>query len=123
MDPKITFIYDGECPFCSQFAELLELKSNLPNLSVKNARNKPHEIPPGYDIDIKGAILLIDGEFFSGSNAINRICSYIKDPSDRLLGVLTFIFRSQQRTNYFFPFLLLARRVLLFIRGVPRKIF
>ena len=122
MDSKITFIYDGECPFCKQFAELLELKSNLPNISVKNARDRPNEIPAGYDIDIKGAILLIDGEFLTGSKAINRICSYIKDPSDRLLAFLSLIFGSTKRTDFLFPFLLLARRASLFFRGVPRKI-
>ena len=31
MENKLIFIYDGECPFCSKFAALLELKSNLPD--------------------------------------------------------------------------------------------
>ena len=28
MTSNFTFIYDGECPFCNHFAELLELKAN-----------------------------------------------------------------------------------------------
>ena len=27
MTSNYTFIYDGECPFCNHFAELLEIKS------------------------------------------------------------------------------------------------
>ena len=63
MQSKLIFIYDGECPFCNQFAELLELKSNLPNLEIKNARERPNQIPDNYDMDIKGAILIKDGKF------------------------------------------------------------
>ena len=40
MKPNLTFIYDGQCPFCNHFAELLELKSNLSNLQIQNARQK-----------------------------------------------------------------------------------
>ena len=67
MASKLVFIYDGQCPFCNQFAELLELKSNIPGLQVKNARENPPEIPDGYDMDVKGAILINDDEILYGS--------------------------------------------------------
>ena len=38
MSEKILFIYDGECPFCNHFAQLLELKSSLPNLRIFDGR-------------------------------------------------------------------------------------
>ena len=90
-ESRLIFIYDGECPFCNQFAELLELKSNLPNIQVKNARNQPSEIPDNYDMDLKGAILIQDGEMLFGAEAINSISSQIKNPSDSLLRFLTII--------------------------------
>ena len=89
MSNQILFIYDGECPFCNHFAELLELKSNLPNIQVKNARNNPSEIPKGYDMDRNGAILISEGKMLFGADAINYISSRIKDPSDSLLKLLT----------------------------------
>ena len=122
MYSKLIFIYDGECPFCNQFAALLELKSNLPNIQVKNARDNPIELPKRYDIDISGAILLKDDEMFTGANAINQICSEIKDPSDTLLKALRIIFTSNQRAKLIFPLLLFARRTTLFIKGIPRKL-
>ena len=122
MGSKLVFVYDGQCPFCNQFAELLELKSNLPDIQVKNARENLSEIPEGYDMDVMGAILLADGKMMTGANAINWICSQIKDPSDSLLKILSIAFSSNKRTHFLFPILLISRRVALFLKGVPRKI-
>ena len=36
---SFTFIYDGECPFCNHFAELLELKSKVSNIYLHNKNN------------------------------------------------------------------------------------
>ena len=122
MDTKILFIYDGQCPFCNQFAELLELKSNLPNIEVKNARDYPDQIPTGYDMDVKGAILYRNDQMLTGAKAINWICSQIQEPSDALLDILKLVFISKKRSNLIFPLLLIARRIALFFKGVPNKL-
>ena len=123
MGSRLLFIYDGECPFCNKFAELLELKSKIPNITVKNARDNPQEIPKGYDMDANGAILIKDGEMLYGANAINSICSLINEPSDTLLEILKIIFKSEERSKFLFPILLIARRVSLVFKGVSRKIY
>ena len=122
LNNKLVFIYDGQCPFCNHFAELLELKSNLPNIQIKDARDNPPEIPKGYDMDIKGAILINNNEILSGANAINYICSNINKPSNSLLLILSLVFSSNYRTNFIFPFLIIARRIALLFKGVPLKI-
>ncbi len=122
MSSKVLFIYDGECPFCNQFAELLELKSNVPDIEVKNAREHPSDMPLDYDMDVSGAILLKDDEMLNGAEAINWICSQIKDPSDNLLQILAITFSSKKRTRYIFPLLLIARRIALRFKGIPVKI-
>ena len=121
METNLTFIYDGECPFCNHFAELLELKSKIKNISILDAR-KNHIITnsllnKGYDID-KGAILLKGEDIFHGAEAINTVCNQINDPSGRLLKLLSNIFKSKKRTKLFFPFLLRARRFALISKGV-----
>ncbi len=125
MKQKLVFIYDGECQFCNKFAELLELKSGLPNLSIINGRENisllRKLLNQGYDLD-EGAILLKDGEILHGPIAINWICSKIQDPSDQLLKILSVFFSSSNRTNLAFPFLLTGRRLLLLVRGISRKI-
>ena len=37
-DFHYTFIYDGECPFCNHFAELLEIKSKITNINILDGR-------------------------------------------------------------------------------------
>ena len=125
MTPEIVFIYDGECPFCNKFAELLELKSNLPEVSIINGRK---DIPrleslykQGYDLN-NGAILIKGNKILHGANAINYICSEIKSPSDSLLQILAMTFSSSKCINLFFPILIWSRRIILFLKRVPRQV-
>ena len=122
MNKNIIFFYDGECPFCNHFAELLELKSNLKNISFIDARTNKEKLPTNYDIDIKGALLISDNELYSGSEAISFIISKVKDPSDSLLALLKIIFVSPKRSRLLFPILIFTRRLLLTLKGVPRKL-
>ena len=125
MNTNLTFIYDGECPFCNHFAELLELKSKINNISILDARKNPKVInsllDKGYDID-KGAILLKDDDIFHGAEAINKICNQINNPSGKLIKLLSNIFKSKKRTNLLFPLLLRARRFALISKGVSTSL-
>ena len=125
MNTDLTFIYDGQCPFCNHFAELLELKSKIKNISILDARKNQtitySLLNKGYDID-KGAILLKDDEIFHGAEAINTICNQINNPSGRLLKLLSNIFKSNKRTKLLFPFLLRARRFALISKGVSTSL-
>ena len=125
MNTNLTFIYDRECPFCNHFAELLELKSKINNISILDGRKNPKLIKSllnkGYDID-KGAILLKNDDIFHGAEAINRICNQINNPSGKLLKLLSDIFKSDKRTNLLFPFLINARRFALISKGIPTSL-
>ena len=125
MNKELTFIYDGQCPFCNHFAELLELKSKIKNISVIDARKNYNLtkslLKKGYDID-KGAILLKGNDIFHGSEAINTICNQINNPSGRLLKTLSNIFKSNKRSKILFPFLLRARRLALISKGVSTSL-
>ena len=125
MNTNLTFIYDGECPFCNYFAELLEIKSKIKKISILDARKNKiitkSLLNKGYDID-KGAILLMDDDIFHGAEAINKICNQINTPSGKLLKLLSNIFKSDKRTNLLFPFLVRARRLALIAKGVPTSL-
>ena len=124
-ESTLTFIYDGECPFCNHFAELLELKSKINNISILDGRKNPELmrdlLKKGYDLD-KGAILLKNKEIFHGANAINTICKHINNPSSKLLEILSITFKSSKRTKLIFPFLVIARRFALISKGVPTSL-
>ena len=125
MKKELVFIYDGECPFCNHFAELLEIKSKIKNISILDARKNKiitnSLLNQGYDID-KGAILLKSDDIFHGAEAINIICNQINNPSGRLLKLLSNIFKSNKRTKLFFPFLVRARRFALISKGVSTSL-
>ena len=120
MSNKSIFIYDGECPFCKYFAELLELKSCLPELEILDGRKNLALLSQlylqGYDLN-KGAILIHNENIMHGASAINLICSKLKEPNDSMLEVLRIIFTSTKRTNFLFPFLLWGRRFSLTLKG------
>jgi len=120
MSDKSLFIFDGECPFCNHFAQLLELKSRLPEFEILDGRKNLDLLyqlyNQGYDLN-KGAILIHNDSIMHGADAINWICSEIKEPSDSLLEVLRIIFTSNKRTNFLFPFLLWGRRISLTLKG------
>ena len=125
MTTNFTFIYDGECPFCNHFAELLELKSELNNLKIvdgrKNLKLITSMFEKGYDID-KGAILLKDDDILHGADAINTICNQIINPSSNLLKLLSSVFKSNKRTKLMFPLLLRARRFALISKRVSTSL-
>ena len=122
MSEKTLFIYDGECPFCNHFAQLIDLKSNIPSLLILDGRENLATLTQlykqGYDLN-KGAIIIINGKIKHGADAINWICAQLKEPNDSLLEILRIIFISNKRSNFLFPFLLWGRRVLLTIKGKP----
>ena len=124
-EATLTFIYDGECPFCNHFAELIELKSKIKNISILDGRKNPELLrdlfKKGYDLD-KGAILLKNSEIFHGANAINTISKLIKEPSSKLLEILSTTFKSSKRTKFIFPFLVIARRFALISKGIPTSL-
>ncbi len=125
MSSNFTFIYDGECPFCNHFAELLEIKSRITNIEILDGRRNltliKSLIEKGYDLD-KGAILLKDDEIFHGADAINIICKKINNPSSNLLALLSKVFKSNKRTKVIFPFLVRARRFALISKGISTSL-
>ena len=121
MTSNYTFIYDGECPFCNHFAELLEIKSKITNIKILDGRKNLTLIKTlldkGYDLD-RGAILLKDEEIYHGAEAINTICKKIINPSSSLLLLLSRVFKSNKRAKVLFPLLIRARRFVLISKGI-----
>ena len=125
MTSNYTFIYDGECPFCNHFAELLEIKSKITNIKIIDGRKNliliNSLLDQGYDLD-KGAILMKDGAIFHGAEAINTICKQINNPSSGLLLLLSRVFKSTKLTVLLFPLLIRARRFALISKGVSTSL-
>ena len=114
-------VCDGGCPFCRHFAELAELRSGIPNLSIRDGRSD-HDLrrelrQQGWDLS-RGAVVLAEGRVLHGAEAIQWICCQL-EPSATLLQLLGPLMATPGRARRLYPILLLARRLALALRGLP----
>ncbi|WP_072396587.1 DCC1-like thiol-disulfide oxidoreductase family protein [Hyphomicrobium sp. CS1GBMeth3] len=73
---KTYIVYDGQCPFCSQYVKLLRLRDTLGHVELIDART-PHAAVDyvaraGVVLDQEMA-LIQGGEVYSGAACINRL--------------------------------------------------
>lgn len=116
----LTLIYDGECPFCKAFALRSELTAGVPDLVIVDGRQAPELRRQLLDqgLSLRNGAMLLDGDqVWHGSAAIAELTSRMQ-PSDALLQVLQRMFRHRGRAAFFYPGLLLARRIALALKGL-----
>ena len=117
----LTLVYDGGCPFCSQFALRSELLGGVVGLRILDGR-EDHALrralaAKGMNL-ANGAVLLDGDDAWHGSAAITELCRRM-NPSDALLRALVALFCRPERAAFLYPCLLLARRLLLAFKGLP----
>lgn len=76
---EVTLYYDGECPFCNRYAEILKLKK-CANLSVVDARVDVNWKEYAEDIKLDdGIIIRVGSSYFQGVQAVDmllNICNF-----------------------------------------------
>lgn len=114
-------VFDGGCPFCRHFAELSELRSGIPELTIRDGRNESDLrralAQRGYHLR-DGAMVIEGGRVWHGAEAIAWLCARM-EPSAALLQVLAPLMADGGRSRAIYPLLLLARRMALGLRGLP----
>jgi predicted DCC family thiol-disulfide oxidoreductase YuxK len=112
-------LYDGECPFCSNYVGLIALRKQSPNFRVLDACREPALCralaAEGHDID-EGMILKWRGEIYYGSDAIH-VLSLITHNIGLSGRLNRWIFRSRKRARLLYPFLRRGRNAVLRILG------
>ncbi len=114
-------VFDGGCPFCRYFAEISELKSGIKALEIRDGREdkslREKLASKGFNLK-DGAMIIYEDNILHGADAIQWICSQM-NTSDQLLKMLKSLMKNNQRSKYFYPFFLIARRIALMIKGLP----
>ncbi len=112
---KITLYYDKECPFCSNYANLLKLKENF-EIILKDARENLSEIAllcENLDIN-DGFIVVYKNDCFQGAKALAFLNSAVDKTT--ILGKLHFFFAYENIfSKVLYRILFILRKVILFI--------
>lgn len=111
-------IYDGDCPFCSRYADFVQLRDSI-GLRLVDARSSRALVTEaeerGLDLDA-GMVLVLSDRTLQGEEAVAELEQLLTSPtlSHRLFRRLA---SSRVLRGGAYPILLLLRRVLLFMRG------
>ncbi|MGI9465251.1 MAG: thiol-disulfide oxidoreductase DCC family protein [Aestuariivirgaceae bacterium] len=69
-------IYDGDCPFCSSYVQLVRLRETLGTIELVNARGSPEIVKDLADRNMHlddGMVLVMNGEFYHGSDCVHHL--------------------------------------------------
>lgn len=112
-------LYDGECPFCSRYVQLLRLRQLSPGFRLLDARRQPELVQEmlrlGHDVDT-GMILHWQGRFFHGSDCIAQL-SLLADTQTMGQRLNRALFADQRRARRLYPWLVRGRNLVLRLLG------
>ena len=116
-----TLIYDGECPFCSRYVNLLRLRDALGDLKLVDAREGGAVVKTvtdrGYDLN-EGMVLLLEDEVFHGADCIHRL-ALMTTGASAFNRINAAIFRSKALSDVLYPVLRFGRNTTL--RALGRR--
>ncbi len=112
-------IYDGDCPFCTQYVRMARLRAVLGDLRLINARDGGPEVEAvraqGYKLD-EGFVLHMDGIYFHGADSLHRLA--LMSSRSGLFNRVTYaIFRNRARSRLLYPVLRTGRNTVVRMMG------
>ncbi|MBA4222240.1 DCC1-like thiol-disulfide oxidoreductase family protein [Bosea vestrisii] len=119
LDERATVIYDGECPFCSRYAELLDLRRNVGEVRLLDARSlsdsDKDRLRNSFNLD-EGMIFAHEGKVHYGADAVHRIAELTSggDVGNR---VIAGVFHNRGIARALYPLMRAGRRLALALKG------
>jgi predicted DCC family thiol-disulfide oxidoreductase YuxK len=115
----ITVIYDGECPFCSNFVRFMALKRAVGPVKLIDARSGDAMTKTmsreGYDLN-EGMIVLFADTTYYGADAVSLI-STLSDDSNVFSKLLSRLLKDPRRAKLLYPWMKAGRRLTLMLLG------
>jgi predicted DCC family thiol-disulfide oxidoreductase YuxK len=112
-------VYDGQCPFCSRYVQLVRLRESLGRVQLVDARKGGPEVDEvrqaGLDLD-EGMVLKLDGRLYHGADCIHMV-ALLSTPSSWFNRVNAAMFRSRTASRLLYPVLRTGRNTVLRILG------
>lgn len=114
-EPKSWIVYDGQCPFCSRYVQLVRLRETLGPVKLIDARGGGPEVDAlldaGIDLD-EGMALKTGGRIYHGDECINML-ALLSTRSGVFNRLNATVFRSRAVSRLLYPALRVGRNVAL----------
>jgi len=108
-------IYDGECPFCSNYVKMIKLKEVVGEVELIDARSDvviQRELRQ-LSVDInQGMVLIDDDNVYYAEDCIHRI-ALLSTPSNIFNRLNMYIFRHKALANFLYPWMKMGRNITL----------
>lgn len=118
----IRIFFDGECPFCSSYVRLLNLRAAHGEPQLIDLRQNPKELKilrsSGFDLD-KGMIVFVDDRWYFGDRAVHVLAA-LSTSSTAFNKINRILFSLPYLARWIYPILRMGRNILLFVLGRKR---
>ena len=118
---NVYVVYDGECPFCTAYCNMVRVKKAAGKIVLVDAREPSdlmNEITSlGLNID-QGMVVKINGQIYYGSSAIN-ILALMGTRSGVFNKINYWIFKSKKFSSLLYPALRDCRNLALWLMDIP----
>lgn len=110
-------VYDGECPFCSKYVRLVQLKNSVGKVELINARTdlSIQQELKNLSIDVNQGMVLINGkEIYFAEDCIHRL-ALLSTSSTIFNRINKFVFKHKILSKVLYPIMRSGRNFILFI--------
>lgn len=118
---NLQIVYDGDCPFCSDFVALREIDNKFGGVELINARETHDAVESldrcGIDLD-DGIVVIFEGQIICGADAMNFLSR--SSSARNRWGALQLLLRNSLLARALYPILKLGRSITLKLMGRPR---
>lgn len=117
--PQNFLLYDGDCPFCTNYVQMMQLQKAVGPVALLNMREHPDLAAAfrkqGYDLN-EGMLLRLDGKTYWGADCINRL-ALISTDNDLFNKLNAAVFRRPCLAAALYPFMRRGRALTLTLMG------
>lgn len=117
----ITIIYDGDCPFCSRYVEMVRLRESVGDVRLVDARDPDAAAwltavrLRGLDLN-DGMVAIYLDQYYHGDECLHLLAGLTSD-SGLFNRINSFVFRSRTVSRYLYPVLRAGRNATLAALG------